>query len=129
MWYIDSSAVIKLIKAEAESEALVKDLTTPLITSRITRVEIIRTITIHNPEFLEAAYEVLADIPMLPVDDSVFATAENFPQFIKLRTLDALHIASALVIKNAIKGVITYDRGMEEAAKSLGFITLSPGIK
>lgn len=129
MWYIDSSAIIKLIKPEKESAALIKKLPSGLIASRISRVEVTRTIIRHEPDLLDATYDVLADIQMIPVEDAIITIAENLPQFIDLRSLDSLHIASALSIKNVLKGVITYDKEMAKAAVSLGFKTLSPGMK
>ena len=129
MWYIDSSAIIKLIKPEKETAALIKKLPNGLIASRITRVEVIRTIIRHEPDFLDATYDVLADIQMVAVEDAIITIAENLPQFIDLRSLDSLHMASALSIKNVIKGVITYDKEMVKAAEALGFKTLSPGMK
>jgi len=129
MWYIDSSAIIKLIKPEKETAALIKKLPNGLIASRITRVEVIRTIIRHEPDLLDATYDVLADIQMVAVEDAIITIAENLPQFIDLRSLDSLHMASALSIKNLIKGVITYDKEMVKAAEALGFKTLSPGMK
>jgi predicted nucleic acid-binding protein len=129
MWYIDSSAIIKLIKPEKETAALIKKLPNGLIASRITRVEVTRTIIRHEPDLLDATYDVLADIQMVPVEDAIITIAENLPQFIDLRSLDSLHMASALSIKNVIKGVITYDKEMVKAAEALGFKTLSPGMK
>ena len=129
MWYIDSSAILKLIKPEKESAALIKRLPSLLISSRISRVEVARTIIRYEPDLLDATYDVLADIQMIPVEDAIVTIAENLPQFIDLRSLDSLHIASALAIKNVLKGIITYDKEMVIAAESLGFKTLSPGMK
>ena len=129
MWYIDSSAIIKLIKPEKESAALIKKLPRTLIASRISRVEVTRTIIRYEPDLLDATYDVLADIQMVPVEDAIVTIAENLPQFIELRSLDSLHIASALAIKNVLKGIITYDKEMVIAAEALGFKTLSPGLK
>lgn len=129
MWYIDSSAILKLIKPEKESAALIKKLPSALIASRISRVEVTRTIIRYEPDLLDSTYDVLADIQMVPVEDSIITIAENLPQFINLRSLDSLHIASALAIKNVLKGIITYDKEMVIAANALGFKTLSPGIK
>lgn len=129
MWYIDSSAIIKLIKPEKESAALIKKLPNGVIASRISRVEVTRTIIRHEPDLLDATYDVLADIQMVPVEDPIITIAENLPQFIDLRSLDSLHIASALSIKNVLKGIITYDKEMVKAAEALGFKTLSPGMK
>ncbi len=129
MWYIDSSAIIKLIKPEKESAALIKKLPNGLIASRISRVEVTRMMIRHEPDLLDATYDVLADIQMVPVEDAIITIAENLPQFIDLRSLDSLHIASALSIKNVLKGVITYDKEMVKAADTLGFKTFSPGMK
>ena len=129
MWYIDSSAILKLIKPEKESAALIKKLPSALIASRISRVEVTRTIIRYEPDLLDSTYDVLADIQMVPVEDSIITIAENLPQFINLRSLDSLHIASALAIKNVLKGIITYDKEMVIAANELGFKTLSPGMK
>jgi predicted nucleic acid-binding protein len=129
MWYIDSSAIIKLIRLEKESAALIKKLPSGLIASRISRIEVTRTIIRYEPDLLDATYDVLADIQMVPVEDAIITIAENLPQFIDLRSLDSLHIASALSIKNVLKGVITYDKEMVKAAVALGFKTLSPGMK
>jgi hypothetical protein len=129
MWYIDSSAILKLIKPEKESAALIKKLPSALIASRISRVEVTRTIIRYEPDLLDSTYDVLADIQMVPVEDCIITIAENLPQFINLRSLDSLHIASALAIKNVLKGIITYDKEMAIAANALGFKTLSPGLK
>jgi len=129
MWYMDSSAIMKLIKPEKESATLIKKLPPSLITSRISRVEVARTIAKHEPDLLNTAYDVLADIQMIPVEDSIITIAENLPLHIDLRSLDSLHIASALHIRNALKGIITYDKEMVRAGVALGFNTMSPGVK
>jgi predicted nucleic acid-binding protein len=128
-WYIDSSAIIKLIKPELESKSLLQKLPPLLTTSQLSRVEVIRTINLHHPILLEDAYDVLVDIPMLPIDYAVLSGAENLPAFIKLRALDSIHMATAFSMKSEIEGIITYDKEMVTAAVALGFKTLSPGMK
>ena len=128
-WYIDSSAIIKLIKPEPESKSLLQKLPAHLTTSQLSRVEVIRTINLHHPILLEDAFDVLVDIPMLPIDYAVLSGAENLPAFIKLRALDSIHMATAFSMKSAIEGIITYDKEMMAAAVALGFKTLSPGMK
>ena len=83
----------------------------------------------HDPILLEDAYDVLVDIPMLPIDYAVLSAAENLPAFIKLRALDSIHMATAFSMKSDIEGIITYDKEMVTAAVALGFKTLSPGMK
>ena len=128
-WYIDSSAIIKLIKVELESRALVDALPKTILSSTLARVEVIRSVTFHFSELLEEAHAVLAEIEMLPIDNAVIAIAENLPPFMSLRTLDSIHIASALTVKSSIEGLITYDKEMIKAAEALGFRVLSPGMK
>jgi uncharacterized protein len=128
-WYIDSSAIIKLIKPELETKTLLQQLPLSITTSQISRVEVIRTINVNFAELLEDAYDILSDIPMVAVDHSVLLAAENLPAFIKLRALDSIHMATAFTMKSEIEGVVTYDNEMVKAASALGFITMSPGIK
>ena len=128
-WYIDSSAIIKLIKPELETKALLQQLPLSITTSQLSRVEVIRTINLNFAELLEDAYDILFDIPMVAVDHSVLFGAENLPAFIKLRALDSIHMATAFSMKSEIEGVITYDKEMVKAASALGFKAMSPGIK
>ena len=128
-WYIDSSAIIKLIKPEPETKTLLQQLPPSITTSQISRVEVIRTINLNFAELLEDAYDILLDIPMIAVDHSVLLGAENLPAFIKLRALDSIHMATAFSMKSEIEGVVTYDKEMVKAASALGFKTMSPGIK
>ena len=128
-WYIDSSAIIKLIKPELETKTLLQQLPQSITTSQLSRVEVIRTINLNFAELLEDAYDILSDIPMVAVDHSVLLAAENLPTFIKLRALDSIHMATAFSMKSEIEGVVTYDKEMVKAASALGFKTMSPGIK
>jgi predicted nucleic acid-binding protein len=128
-WYIDSSAIIKLIKPELETKTLLQQLPRAITTSQLSRVEVIQTINLNFAELLEDAYDILSDIPMIAVDHSVLLAAENLPAFIKLRALDSIHMATAFSMKSEIEGVITYDKEMVKAASALGFKTMSPGIK
>ena len=118
-----------MIQPELETKSLLQQIPPSFTTSQLSRVEVIRTINLSQPALLKNAYDVLIDIPMIPVDYAVLSGAENLPAFIKLRTLDSLHMASALSIKNEIEGIITYDKEMVTAAGALGFKTLSPGMK
>ncbi len=128
-WYIDSSAIIKLIKPEAETAALLKIISSSLISSQLCRVEVFRTINLTNSALLESAHDVLIDIQMFPIENSILAIAENFPSLIELRALASIHLATAISLRNAIQGIITYDKELAKAAITLGFEVLSPGMK
>jgi predicted nucleic acid-binding protein len=118
-----------LIKPELETKTLLQQLPLSITTSQLSRVEVIRTINLNFAQLLEDAYDILFDIPMVAVDNSVLLGAENLPAFIQLRALDSIHMATAFSLKTEIEGVVTYDKEMVKAASALGFKTMSPGMK
>lgn len=71
------------------------------------------------------ANAVLAAISLLAVDERVLdgAAAVGPPS---LRTLDAIHIATALMLEDELDTLVTYDRRMQEAAEALGMVVVAP---
>ena len=128
-WYLDSSAILKLILIEKESPALVAFLKEPVSTSALSRVEVIRTLRRADPQKVEIGLQVLQKIWIIPINQTALLMAENLPADITLRTLDALHVASAFILGQTIQGLITYDKQMAMNAKKLGIKVLSPGLK
>ncbi len=72
------------------------------------------------------AERVLDSIALLRIDDSILATAGTLGPP-TLRTLDAIHLATALSVRDALEGVIVYDRDLAEAAEVQGLTVLAPG--
>ena len=128
-WYLDSSAVLKLLIAEKESAALTDFIDFTIKSSALTRVEVIRVLLKIAPERVADAKAILAGIDVTPVNSAVLNTAENFNPSITLRSLDALHVATVLFLEKTVEGLITYDNQMITNAKELGIKTLSPGVK
>lgn len=128
-WYLDSSAVLKLLIAEKESAALTDFIDFTIKSSALTRVEVIRVLLKIAPERVAVAKTILAGIDVTPVNSAVLNTAENFNPSITLRSLDALHVATVLFLEKTVEGLITYDKQMITNAKELGIKTLSPGVK
>ena len=128
-WYLDSSAILKLILDESERTALLKILENKSITSRISRVEVIRTVTRLAPEHLILAYSELEKIDFFPVSTGVLNIAESFASHVTLRTLDAVQVATVIFLDRTVKGLITYDRQMIKNAQALGIKVVSPGLK
>lgn len=126
-WYIDSSAIIKLIVAEKESPDLQDYISHGLLTSEIARVEVLRTVTMNAPDFVASAKKVLGALNTVDINASILYMAEDFGSEISLRTLDAIHVATALSMRDVIEGVITYDKGISKDTKALGLIVVSPG--
>ncbi|GBL28749.1 ribonuclease VapC47 [Actinomycetota bacterium] len=118
-WYLDSSAVLKLLIAEKESAALTDFIDFTIKSSALTRVEVIRVLLKIAPERVADAKAILAGIDVTPVNSAVLNTAENFNPSITLRSLDALHVATVLFLEKTVEGLITYDKQMITTRKSL----------
>ena len=128
-WYIDSSAILKLIFIEKETAELDKVMNNAMVTSTLTRVEVKRAVSRINPEKLVVANDVLSQLQYTELDPQTMQLAEAFTPDITLRTLDAIHVASVLQINRAVQGIITYDKQMIASAQNMGIRVLSPGVK
>jgi predicted nucleic acid-binding protein len=128
-WYIDSSAILKLIFTEKETAELDKVMNSKMVTSTLTRVEVKRAVNRINPQKMVVANDVLAQIQYTELDSQTLQLAEAFAPDITLRTLDAIHVASVLRISGAVTGIISYDKQMISNAKTMGIEVLSPGAK
>ncbi len=128
-WYIDSSAILKLLISEKESIALAEFLDTPVKTSEISRVEVIRSLNRISPEKIADGQAAFSRFEMIPVNSSILILAENFPAAITLKSLDALHFATVVFLNKTISGLITYDKAMIKNAKLLGIKVVSPGMR
>lgn len=130
MLYLDSSALVKLVASEPESAALFEYLTdrTELLSSAIARVEVTRAVHRQGNEggLRERAERVLGSIALLRIDDAIL-TAAGALRSKTLRTLDAIHLVTALSVHDELEGVVVYDRGLAEAARGEGLTTLAPG--
>ena len=96
-----------------------------LVSSALLRAEALRAVR-HLPlEALERVRAALREVDLLEIDDRILETAGMVEPTI-LRTLDALHLASALSIGEDLEAIITYDRRMQEGAAILGLRSESP---
>lgn len=128
-WYLDSSAILKLIFDEKERAALLKVLTSSSFTSTISRIEIKRTVNRVLPSSLNLAEKELSKIELVPIAQSILSMAENFPTTVTLRSLDSLHVASVLFLNGSVEGLISYDKQMITNATALGIKVIHPGMK
>ena len=128
-WYIDSSAILKLIFTEKETLALDKVMNNKMVTSTLTRVEVKRAVNRINSRKSKVANDVLAQLQYTELDSQTLNLAEAFSPDVTLRTLDAIHVASVLRISEAVQGIITYDKQMIANAEKMGIKVLSPGLK
>ena len=132
MIYLDSSAVMKIIRPEPESQALVEwlnDQDEATVTSVLAEVEVPRALHRSGPAYLAAMPGVLARISRVEMDASIRATAGAYITD-ALRSLDAIHLATAEVLVASGKTVsafVTYDRRQAAAVEAVGIAVQTPG--
>jgi predicted nucleic acid-binding protein len=132
--YLDSSAALKLVKEEKETGALRtwRQSITPeqeLVTSSLTRVEIVRTLLRDRVDADRAgryAGHALAGVHLLAVTSDVLARANAY-RVQRLGSLDAIHLASADRYRAELTEFVTYDRELTAAATRLGLRVVAPG--
>lgn len=125
--YVDSSALVKLVMEEPGSTALRgylhdHDL---LASSRILSVEVRRALMRHSAPNHDFADEVLRSLLVVDLDASVATVAGRIGPP-ALRSLDAIHLASALELGEDLGAFVTYDERLAEAARALGMPVASP---
>jgi predicted nucleic acid-binding protein len=130
--YLDSSAVVKLVQAELESDALRRYLrrhrTDRFVTSTLARVEVLRAVTEGGSRALEHARRQLSRLDQIALGVVVLDRAGALSPGSPLRSLDAIHLASAQAIGPDLRAVVTYDTRMSEAAKHLRMPVVTPGL-
>lgn len=125
--YLDSSALVKLVVREPESVALRRYLRRrrPLIASALARTEVLRALLPAGDEAMARGRAVLQRIELVRVNDRILnAAGELWPPH--LRSLDAIHLATAQAIGEELTALITYDDRMSTAAEQLGYRTVQP---
>ena len=125
--YLDSSAIVKLVVREPESSALRSHLRRrrPLVSSVLARTEVIRALLPLGDAAIQVGHDVLARIAFVRINDRIIRTAgELMP--VELRSLDAIHLASAQQFDTDLRHVVTYDERMIDSAHLLGLKTASP---
>lgn len=127
--YLDSSALVKLILPEAETVPLLRLLLSwPYrIASEVAFVEVHRAVrrSSEDDAVLLRAEEVLTTIHFMEIHRGVLCEASLLQPW-TLRSLDAIHLASALNLRPELGAMVTYDGGMTAAAKRLHIKVLAP---
>jgi predicted nucleic acid-binding protein len=127
--YIDTSALVKLLFDERESLALSNWLTsrpdTSMVTSDLSTVELLRTCQRIDDDVLDDARRLLAGIDLLPIDREVVEQAAVVTPR-ELRSLDAVHLASALSLQSDLTEFVAYESRLCSAAAAAGLLVVSP---
>jgi uncharacterized protein len=131
--YLDSAALVKLVREEDETRALVAWLNERvgqrLVASVLVDVEVPRALRRSQPGVLGAVAATLARIDRIELDAAVRATAAAYVDPL-VRSLDAIHLATADQLVASGKDVsafVTYDKRLAEAARACSFSVAAPG--
>jgi predicted nucleic acid-binding protein len=125
--YLDSSAIVKLAVREAESLALRRYLRRrrPLVTSSLSRTEVMRALLPGGEDAVAAGRKVLTRLDLVRINNRVLDEAATLLP-IQIRSLDAIHLATAGQLGQDLGALVTYDDRMAEAAKHIGHRVVAP---
>lgn len=125
--YLDSSAFVKLASNESESEALQAYLVgwLRLVSSALLHVEVLRALRPLGPTTVASARKQLEGVELIAIDNLILEEASTIgPQV--LRSLDAIHLATAQQLGTDLGVIVTYDRRLAQAAAELGLPVAAP---
>lgn len=126
--YLDTSAFVKLAVEESETAALRQFLAEPAlrrVSSALLRTEALRAVRHLGPDALASVREALRRVDLVAIDDRILDAAGTLEPRV-LRTLDAIHLATAMAIGDDLDAIVTYDHRMVEAAGLLGLLVAAP---
>jgi len=129
--YFDTSALAKLVVKEPESAALAAWLDDNAArrkgSSMLCRVELPRAVRAGGDLAYLRAQMILGDLMQIPLTPELLDAAGSLPG--PLRSLDAIHLATALRLRADLYALVAYDQHLLAAAELAGLPTASPGRK
>lgn len=129
LYYLDTSAALKLLVEESHSKSFAafydNSVGASWVSSALLRIEVMRAVTRVLPVALPAARDLLSAFDFVSIDDDIVDTAMNEPDR-KLRSFDAIHLATARLLGTDLDALITYDDRLATAACDAGIAVESP---
>jgi uncharacterized protein len=127
--YLDSAAVVKLVHAEPESDALrdwlAERADTGWISSVLLEVESFRALARHSPAAIARLHPVLDLIELVNLDSGIRILAQAIAP-VTVRSLDAIHLATAMRLGSQLTSFVTYDKRLADAAAAAGLTVDAP---
>jgi uncharacterized protein len=127
--YVDTSALLKLVRDEAESRALrgylAADGTPGLVSSALIAIEARHETMRSNPARLPRIDMLLATVTQVEISAAVVESAGRLPDPM-LRSLDGIHLATALLVREELSVLLSYDERLLDAAAAHGIPTAAP---
>ena len=129
MIYLDSAAVVKLVHAEPESQALRDWLTERAevgwLSSVLVEIESFRALARHSPGAVARLPSVLDLIDLVDMNAGIRILAQTVAP-VTVRSLDAIHLATALHARGQLTSFVTYDKRLADAARTAGLSVDAP---
>ena len=129
LYYADTSAVIKLLVEETDSKAFAAFYDAhddaEWVSSALLRIEVTRAVARAMPALLPDARDLLLAFSCIAIDDEVVEGAMNEPDR-GLRSLDAIHLATARILAPELDSLVTYDDRLIRAAADAGISVVTP---
>ena len=127
MHYFDSSALVKLVLDERETDALraYERQVVRIVSSELVRTEVARAVARITDSGNGRVAEILQAVQLVPLSTSLLNEAGRLAPA-SLRSLDAIHLASALLIRDELEAFVAYDDRLLDAATALGLPVASP---
>ena len=129
-YYIDASALVKMIVVEQNSSELVtwvQSMNPTFAASDLLRIEALRSARRIDSRVVRAARDALRSVHFIALSSEVCELAADLEPAV-LRSLDAAHVATALSIGDDLEGVVTYDQRLQDACANLGLDVVAPGL-
>lgn len=125
--YLDSSAIVKLVVQEPESKALRQYLRRrrPVVSSALARAEVTRAVLPLGEGAVKRAREVLEYVDLIRINNRILSAAGTLEPT-DLRTLDAIHLATATSLEDSLSRFICYDDRLSQAARAFGWAVHAP---
>jgi len=129
LYYADTSAVVKLLVEETDSKAFAAFYDAhndaEWVSSALLRIELTRAVARAIPALLPDAQDLLLAFSCIAIDEDIVEGAMNEPDR-ALRSLDAIHLATARILAPELDALVTYDDRLLRAATDAGLVTISP---
>lgn len=127
--YLDASALVKLVLRERETHALESAIRDAAVcyTNVIGRIELERAVRRESLDEEGHLESVVARTEQVPLNVAIVAAAGVLPPR-SLRSLDAIHLATLLAMRDEVDAFYCYDQRLADAAREHGIDVRSPGL-
>jgi uncharacterized protein len=129
LYYADTSAVIKLLVEGTHSKAFAafydSHADAEWVSSALLRIELTRAVARAMPALLPDARDLLAAFSYIAIDDDIVEAAMDEPDR-TLRSLDAIHLATARIFGPDLDALVTYDNRLATGARDAGLVMVAP---